>query len=267
MLNFSDIKSDIPKVIDFLDNTYFTDSTITMMNDQYLRDSIRERLSQIVLHNEGLVTLNEDQEALTRAMLRSSLTDEDVNFILNASLKVSQINVTIASSSDDKKEEEADPEKANAMIAAKKETMCSIENLISIIKDNLGTSRIVPVASGAAVMEAMVNSASSGTHVEPIKDSLYIERPLELNLDYIDLTKIDNSKIFEFLGVLMAADSNSSLGITLPIAAFIDPVRDFFTTDMEAVLDAAVEFAKNSAKNSISFNAAPDPYKSLFDTL
>lgn len=267
MLNFSDIKNNVPHVLDFLDNTYFTDSTITMMNEQYLKDSIRERLSQIVLQAEGLVTLNEDQEALTRAMLRSSLTQDDVNFILNASLKVSQISVAIAPSEDGKKEEEADPEKANAMIAAKKETMCSIENLISIIKDNLGTSRIVPVPSGEAVMEAMTMGMSTGTTVEPRKDCLYIERPLELNLDYIDLKKIDNAKIFEFLGVLMAADSNSSLGITLPIDAFIDPVREFLTTDMDAVLDAAVEFARKSAKNSISFTSAPDPYKSLFDTL
>lgn len=271
MLNFNDIKTDIPKVLEYLDANYFTDSTITMMNDQYLKNSIRERLSQIVLSAENLVTLNEDHEALTRAMLRSSLTQEDINFILNASLKVSQVTVNIATPapSDKEKEEEADPEKANAMIAAKRESMCSVESLISIIKDNLGTSRIIPVASQASIMTAMMAgmATSPATEVEPVKDCLYIERPLELNLDYVDLSKIDNAQIFDFLNILMASDSNSSLGITLPVVAFTDPIKEFLTTDMEAVLDAAVAFAKNSTKNSISFSAAPDPFQSLFNTL
>ena len=86
-------------------------------------------------------------------------------------------------------------------------------------------------------------------------------------MNYLDLSLISNDEIFQFLNVLMASDSNSSLGITLPIAALVTPVREFLTTDMDGVLDAAVAFARNSSKNSIMFQAAPDPFKSLFETL
>ena len=266
-LFFADFKNpDRSKILEYLDSDYFTDSTVTMMNDQYLKDSIRERLCQMVFKNETLVTLNEEQESLKKAMLRSSLSPEDITLILNATLKVSQLSISVASS-EEAKEQETDPEKANALLKAKQESMCSLENLIGIIKDNLGTSRIVPVASMGAQMTAQVESMASGQKVEPVKDYIYIERPLEFNLNYLDLSLISNDEIFQFLNVLMASDSNASLGITLPIAALVTPVREFLTTDMGGVLDAAVAFARNSSKNSIMFQAAPDPFKSLFETL
>jgi hypothetical protein len=268
MLGFDDIKNDIPKVIDYLDKEFFSDSTVTMMNDEYLKTAIRERLCQIVFKQEGLAPLNTDGHALSKAMLRSSLTEQDINFILNASLKVSDIQISIKATADeataddkDKKTEEETAENANAMIKAKMESMGSIENLIGIIRDNLGTSRIVPESSMEAIM------AVYGTKTPPELDTLYIERPLELNLDFVDLSKISNQQIFQFLSVLMASDSNSSLGIHLPINAFTDPVKDFLRKDLEPVLQAALDFAHNSAKNSVSFTAAPDPYQALFNTL
>jgi hypothetical protein len=269
MLGFDDIKNDIPKVIDYLDKEFFSDSTVTMMNDEYLKTAIRERLCQIVFKQEGLAQLNTDVHALFKAMLRSSLTEKDINFILNASLKVSDIQISIKATADEataddkdkKKTEEETVENANAMIKNKMESMGSIETLIGIIRDNLGTSRIVPESSMEAIMSVY------GTKTPPELDTLYIERPLELNLDFVDLTKINNQQIFQFLGALMASDSNSSLGIHLPINAFTDPVKDFIRKDLEPVLQAALDFARNSAKNSVSFTAAPDPYQALFNTL
>jgi hypothetical protein len=156
------------------------------------------------------------------------------------------------------------------MIKAKMESMCSIDNLIGIIKDNLGTSRIIPIASSSSQIQAMTaNSlkAPGAPDIEPVNDTLYIERPLELNLSFIDLTQIDNTQIFEFFNSLMEADSNSSLGIQVPISAFVPAVKDFLTTDLPALCDAAISFARNSSKNSITFMAEPDPFKSLFNTL
>jgi hypothetical protein len=276
MLGFDDIKNDIPKVIDYLDREFFSDSTVTMMNDEYLKKAIRERLCQIVFKHEGLAPLNTDGHALSKAMLRSSLSPEDINFILNATLKVSDVQISIKATADEATAEDGDKKKdseeetvenANAMIKAKMESMGSIENLIGIIRDNLGTSRIVPVPSAESAMEAMMAKMAGNPQAEPVLDMLSIERPLELNLNFVDLTKISNTQIFQFLNVLMASDSNSSLEVTLPIDAFIDPVKDFLRTDLEPVLQAAVDFAHNSAKNSISFTAAPDPYKALFETL
>lgn len=289
-INFDTAKNNINDVVQYLDETFFTDSSVTMMPDDYLKKSISERLCQTVFTNEGLVTLNEDKNSLSRAMLRSSLNDKDINFILAASLKISQVKVNVgpaptktvkkgtktkgavkkSKKTTKAKAEEANPDSANEMIKAKMESMCSIETLIGIIKDNLGTSRIIPVASEASILQAMtlnMAAAAGVPNVEPVRDMIYIERPLELNLSFVDLSQIDNTQIFEFLNSLMESDSNSSLGITLPMTAFVPAVRDFLTTDLPAICDAAIAFAKTSAKNSITFNAAPDPFKALFDTL
>lgn len=291
-ITFDTMKTDVPSILTYLDTNVFVDSTINMMPDEYIKNAVSERLCQVVLMNEGLVKLNEDKQALSRAMLRSSLDEKDINFILGASLKISQVKVNIGTAPApavakakkgtkakgavkksskkkivDTKKDEVSPDNANDMIKAKMENMCSIDTLIGIIKDNLGTSRIVPTSSQHAVMEAMLLNQQNNTTVAPINDMLYIERPLELNLDFIDLARIDNSQIFDFFSGLMENDSNSSLGLLLPIEAFVDSVKTFLTTDLEAVCQTAVAFAKNSAKNSISFTAEADPFKSLFDTL
>lgn len=257
MLTFHDIKNDVTVVLDYVDNTLLTDSTITMMPDAYIKKSVRDRLTQVVLMQEGAVSFDEDAKSLSKAMLRASLTDKDINLILNASLKVSDTYVSITTS-----KELSDTEEANKMIQDKLDSMCSIESLITIIKDNLGSSRVAPTPSSKAVAEALEAKLDT-----PVNDMLYIERPLSVNLDYIDLSSVDNNTIFALLNSMMASDSNSELGIAIPIEALIFPLKEFLTTDLNNVADAVVTFAKSSAKNSIMFNSEPDPYQSLFGTL
>ena len=267
-LKIDDIRNNQQKALDFLDESFFTDSTITLSNDAYIKKSVINRLSQVVMLEEGVATINENPEDLSKAMLRSSLSDKDINFILNASLKISDISVSIkdaASAADDcKKGEEENAENANKMIEAKKENMGSLENLICIIKDCLGTSRIVPVSSDEAIMEAL------NQNLEPEnarKDMLRIERPVEFNLHFLDLNKIDNSQIFSFLNSMLACDSNSQLEIEFPIDALTDDLKTFYTADLSVIGDAAVAFARSSAKNATMFTPEEDAFKTLFGTL
>lgn len=268
MLSIKDVRTDQQKVLDYLDNNFFTDSTVTMSNDEYIKKSVIERLSQLVLFSEGVATLNTNPEALSKAMLRASLNEKDINFILNASLHVSDISVAIkdaASSADDlKKGDEETAEKANEMIKHKMESMGSIESLIGIIRDCLGTSRIMPVASYESMMEA----ASKNVELENArKDTIKIERPVEFNLNYLDLNKILNSQIFDFLNNMLAIDSNSSLELEFPIDALTDDLKTFFTIDVYNIAEEAVKFAKISTKNSFNFTAERDGFQSLFETL
>lgn len=264
----NDIRTDTQKVLDYLDAKFFHDSTVTMSNDEYIKNAVIERLSQVAMFSEGVAVLNESPEALSKAMLRSSLNDKDINFILNASLKISDISVTIkdaASKADDlKKGDEETAEKANEMIKHKMESMGSIENLIGIIRDCLGTSRIMPVAS----IDSMMEAAQQNVELDKArKDMIKIERPVEFNLDYLDLNKISNSQIFDFLNSMMACDSNSSLEIEFPINALTDDLKTFFTEDIQKIAEEAVKFARNSTKNSFNFVAEPDPFQTLFNSL
>jgi hypothetical protein len=267
LLTIDDIRNNQQKVLDYLDRCFFNDSTVTLSNDDYIKKSVINRLSQLVLLSENVASINENSEELSRAMLRASLNEKDINFILNASLKISDISVSIkeaAAKSDGSSKEEEASEKANEMIKAKMESMGSIENLIYIIKESLGTSRILPVSSEEAIMEAM------SQNLEPEKarkDMLQIERPVEFNLSFLDLNKLDNSQIFSFLKNMLSCDSNSSLELQLPIDALIDDIKTLYTIDLPNIAEQAVDFAKNSAKNSFSFTAERDAFQSLFDTL
>ena len=261
VLSFQDIRTNTPKVMDYLDKTFFTNSTITMMGDDYIKSSVSDRLGQFVLINENIVTLDTNSEDLSRAMLRASLSQEDINFILNTSLKISDVKLEYKEKSENGEET---PENVNKMVEEKTKMMGSIDNLISIIRDSLGTSRIVAEASEEAIMQAL------GAGLEPekaVKNMLTIERPLEFNLDYLDLTKISNSQIFEFLSSMMAVDSNSTLKVSFPLDALVPDIKTFFQVDLPAIGDAAVAFARASSKNSFSFKKEEDAFKSLWATL
>jgi len=267
VLTIKDVRTDVAKIMDYLDTCFFTDSTITLMNDEYIKKSVMERLSQIVMFGEGLATLNHDPKELSKAMLRSSLNDKDINFILGASLKISDVSVVIKDEKDMTDKEKADeetPENVDKMVKSKMESMGSLENLIGIIRDSLGTSRILPESSEIAIYEAM------NANIEPEnarKDMLRIERPIEFNLNYLDLSKVKNTQIFDFLNSLMASDSNSSLAIEFPMDALLDDIKTFYTVDLPAIAEAAVTFARTSTKNSFSFTKEPDAFETLFNTL
>jgi len=66
---------------------------------------------------------------------------------------------------------------------------------------------------------------------------------------------------------MLSCDSNSSLELQLPIDALIDDIKTLYTIDLPNIAEQAVDFAKNSAKNSFSFTAERDAFQSLFDTL
>ena len=65
----------------------------------------------------------------------------------------------------------------------------------------------------------------------------------------------------------MAVDSNSTLSVKFPVDALVDSIKTFYTVDLPAIGDAAVAFARQSAKNSIKFTAERDPFETLFSTL
>ena len=262
VLTFDAIKKDIPKVVDYLEKTFFTNSTITMMGDDYIKNSVVDRLSQVVLLDENIVNLNTDPNTLHKAMLRASLSEKDVTFILNTSLKISDVSVNIG---DTKKEEDKEtPENVDKMVNAKTQMMGSLESLIGIIQDNLGSSRIVPIASEESLLNCHANGLTPDLAV---RDMLSIEKPLEFNLDYLDLSKIDNAHIFDFLNSLMAVDSNSSLTVIFPIDALVDSLKEFYAIDLAVIGQAAVDYARQSSKNSVLFVSEQDPFKSLFATL
>ena len=270
-ISFKDCKKDIPKVMDYLERKLFTESTTTMMNDEYIKSNVVDLLCQVTLQKEGVVELNKDGEALTKAMLRASLSEKDLNFILNATLKCSGITVNIKDSPEQKDKDgkpvETTPEEANKMLKQKMEQAGSIDTLITLVEENLGSSRVYLTSSMQAKHKAYLEGMSSNTEVIPERDVVYVERPLQLDINYLDLTKIDNVGIYELLNSFLSSDSNSELGISVPLAIFTKKVLTCISKDIQAIAEQSVSFCKTAACNSISFTQEQDGFKTLFDSL
>jgi hypothetical protein len=264
-ITFDDVRNNQQKVLDFLDETFFTDSTVYMMPEEYIKKSVIDRMIQVVFMSEKIVTLDRDPVSLSRAMLRSSLREEDVDTILNASLRISGVTLSVDTVEDLK---EKDAEAANKMIEEQKKSMASVDIMIGIIDDCLGTSRVVLDSSNEAKMAVFgALNASGSTAPEPVKDVLRIERPVLLDTSFIDLKTINNTQIFDIFSNLLSTDSNSTLEFYVPLECFITDVKTFLETDLEMIAEASWIHAQQLYSKSSMFVAERDAFASLFDTL
>lgn len=269
-ITMDDIKNNHQKVLDFLDETFFTDSTVYMMPEDYIKSSVIDRLVQVALASEKIVELDKNPESLSRSMLRASLRQEDVDMILNASLRISGVTLAVETVADLK---EKDADAANKMVEDQKKSMASIETIIGIVDDCLGTSRVTLVASeesALSMLSALSAAASTVTNTpppEPPKDTLKIERPMILNTSFLDLKKIDNEAIFNVLSQLLATDSNSTLDFHVPLKCFTDEVVSFLTTDLPAFSEVAAAHAVQLSSKCGVFVAEANPFETLFNTL
>ena len=260
-LKFDDLSIGHFNVLAYLDSEFFSDSTVTLSNDEYLKKSIRNRLLQVVFFTEGVISLNKDADTLNRAMLRSSLNDADIDTILNTSLNISSVQLQIQT-----KEEMAkgDEEKLKEHLEHERRAMGSVESLISIIEDNLGDTRVKYNRFTDEEVQEMVNAGYPVSSIPP--HTVSIEKPLVLNLDFLDLKKFAPEDIKGLLSHMIGVDSNAKLTYGVKAEHFTTRVTSFFT-DLEAFLDIAITHARQSAGNNTTFIAEADPFKQLWNAL
>lgn len=265
-ITFDDIKNNHKKVLDYLDATFFTDSTVTMMTEEYIKKSVSDRLLQTVFLSEGVVSLDKDAEALSKGMLRASLSAKDINFILNASLRISGITMVSA-----KEFDKIDTNKANSLVEQQKAALASVDNIIGLIDDCLGTARVTLTSSVAAQYAHTIALSSLPKNATPppeVADVLSIELPLKTNFSFIDLTKLDNNKILEILSGLMGIDSNSTLNLHIPLCCLTDNIISYINTDLPAFTEVAYQHVSQlNHAAAASFNFEQDGFQSLFNSL
>jgi hypothetical protein len=260
-ITFDDLSIGHFNVLSYLDSDFFSDSTVTLSNDDYLKKSIRNRLLQVVFFTEGVISLNKDADTLNRAMLRSSLSDKDIETILNTSLNISSVQLQVQS-----KEELAkgDEEKLKKHLEHERRTMGTVESLIGIIEDNLGDTRVKYNRLTDEEIKELTNAGYAISSVPP--HTVSIEKPLTLNLDYLDLKKFSPEDIQHLISTTMSIDSNSELTYEVKAEYFTDRVTSFFT-DLEAFLDIAIAHARKSVNNNSTFVPETDPWSQMFNAL
>lgn len=249
MLTLQDVQNKNSAALDFVEENVFFDSSITLADDDYIKLSVGRRVLQQVLVDEKYVVLDETPQNLITDMLRASLDQKSINMILATSLKSVAGVVTLDTAQT--VSEETDPEYAKKLIEKQTATVGSIENLISIVRDNKGSLRIY----------RSYNEDKSEFY------ELIVERPLEFALSLIDFNKCNNSAVIdELLANSMAVDSGTSLRMFIPKEILCDSVLSFIEKDLPEFEAACLPYAQMSAKNQHSFQHVEDPFKTLFES-
>lgn len=260
-ITFDDVSINHFTVLNYLDAEFFSDSTVTMSNDAYLKNAIRDRLLQVIFFTEGVISLNRDANILNRAMLRSSLNDKDIDIILNSSLNISSVQLEVKT-----KEELADGDNAKLQkrLDSERKTLGSIEALIGIIEDNLGATRVKYSKLSDEDMQDAIKAGYSVTSLPP--ESVSIEKPLVLNLDFLDLKTFSPGEIESLVTTIMSIDSNTELVYKLKATHFTARVIAFFK-ELEDFLDVAIAHARKASNNSVLFVPEANPFEQLWNAL
>lgn len=260
-LKFDDVSINQFTVLSYLDDQFFSDSTVTMSNDDYLKKTIRNRILQVTFFTEGVISLNKDADTLNRAMLRASLSDVDLDTILNTSLNISSVQLQVQT-----KEEQAagDADKLAEHLEHERRAMGSVESLISIIEDNLGDTRVKYHKLTDEEMQDAVNAGYAVTSLPP--QTVSFEKPLVLNFDFLELKKFTPEDIADLLNKTISIDSNAELSFGIKADLFVPKVRAFFT-DLEVFLDVAIAHARSAVNNAVVFIPEADPFKQLWNAL
>ena len=259
-ITFDDVSINQFTVLSYLDNEFFSDSTVTMSNDDYLKTSIRNRLLQVVFFTAGVIKLNKDADTLNRAMLRSSFGEGDIETILNTSLNISSVQLTVETKEDMAKDEE----KLKKHLEHERRAMGSVESLISIIEDNLGDTRVKYHKATDEEVQDALNAGYTISSLPP--QTVSVEKPLVLNFDFLDLTKFKPEDISNLLSHAIGVDSNAELTYAIKAEHFTNRVTNFFA-DLEAFLDVAIAHGRKSTVNGSTFIAEADPFKQLWNAL
>lgn len=258
-ITFDDLAINQFTVLNYLDNQFFSDSTVTLSNDDYLKKSIRNRLLQVVFFTEGVISLNKDADTLNRAMLRSSLNEKDIETILNTSLNISAVQLQVQTPEEIAKGDEA---KLNEHLEHERRAMGSVDSLISIIEDNLGDTRVKYAKLSDEELQDALNAGYTIQSLPP--EGVTIEKPLVLNFDFIDLKTFSPEEVSGLLNKVIDIDSNSELTYGLKAVHFTSRVQTFFA-DLEKFLDVAIAHGRASSNASTTFVPESDPWKQLWD--
>lgn len=259
MLSFDDIKNDHAKVLSFLDKTFFIDSTVTLADEEYITKSVYSRLVQVVLLNEQSLFIDSDVETLSRSMLRASLSRKDIDFILSSSLKLSGVTVNVK---DTTEVIEEDKKKAEKLLEDKKNNICSLETIIQIIQDCVGTPRVSYFCYDELDDGNKMNHMLSGKPLYQTGPCLKVERPLKVEMSNINLAPLQHEKLIGFLQNSLDCDSNSILDLYIPLECLDSRITDFIS-DLKEVAKIAAKHASTASSNATSFTT-DDPFKALF---
>ncbi|MCI4436125.1 MAG: hypothetical protein JHC33_04860 [Ignisphaera sp.] len=271
-------KPKYPKVSEvnkILEEQVLVTSAVTKSDPDYIINASREFLTQYYMIKTGLITVNEDPQALESSMLLSSLQEEDFTALLNGALISEAGKDGTAKFADDSIEATME-EKARAKVLDQLSEM-SCGTIIEHTKETLGSPRVYFEDSMFAwklylqgykvgtVVSSKVDDAAT-TKKAKAKKTLYIKKPAELDYTKLDLAAVTGLDTWMLLDCVIKYESGFLDMLAIPEEALPADLATLLRK-VDKWAKGAVELANNSVHNNTVFNVVDDPFKALFGAL
>jgi hypothetical protein len=270
-------KPKYPKVSEvnkILEEQVLVTSAVTKSDPDYIINASREFLTQYYMIKTGLITVNEDPQALESSMLLSSLQEEDFTALLNGALISEAGKEGTAKFADDSVEATME-EKARAKVLNQLSEM-SCGTIIEHTKETLGSPRVYFEDSMFAwklylqgyKVGTVVSAKSDDDATKKVKEkkTLYIKKPAELDYTKLDLAAVTGLDTWMLLDCVIKYESGFLDMLAIPEEALpVDLATLLRKVDKWA--KGAVELANNSVHNNTVFGVIDDPFKALFGGL
>lgn len=235
----------LPKKDDLLQLTekmVLSSHAVTMATDEYIKKSCNSFIFNYIMMENKLALVDEDVDDLTKSMLASSISPEDLVMLLHGAVSTkSGLHVA----KEDKKEKEKTPEQLEDEEAEEAQRQSTFSNLIELSKNSMGTAR-----------------ATYDTKSQRIN----LEKPVRINPDVIDLSGDSLLDVESFFIEIIKADAGLCIDVSIPLSVTHKTVKKAVELSSD-LSETCVGLAKVSKFNSIETKIEEDPWANLFNGL
>jgi hypothetical protein len=257
-----------------IDEQVLVSSAVTKSDPDYIIKASKEFLTQYYAIKTGLISVNEDAQALESAMLFSSLQEDDFTALLNGALLEQQGKVGTAKFADNSPDATPDEKARQKVLEQLSEMSCG--TIIEHTKETLGSPRIYFEGAEFAYkmyvqgykIGKVVSSDPAAAMIKSRKDKriLYVKKPAEIDYTQLDMTKIQGLDTWMLLDCVIKYESGFFDMLAIPEDALPKDLVTLFKK-VEKWAKGAVELANNSSHNNTVFAVDEDPFKTLFGSL
>lgn len=249
-------------------------SAVTKSDPEYIINAARGFLTQYYMIKTGLITVNEDAQALESSMLLSSLDTEDFTQLLNGAIKSLDGKAGTAKFASDDEDASIEEKARKKVLDQLSEMSCG--TIIEHTKETLGSPRVYFEDSmfalklylqGYKVGRVVAAEADDATKKKR-KDSktLYIKKPAEIDYTKLELDSVQGLDTWMLLDCVIRYESGFLDMLAIPEEALPADLTTLLRK-VDKWAKGAVELANNSEHNNTVFNVDNDPFKTLFAAL
>lgn len=234
----------LPKKDDLLQLTerkILSSHAVTMATDEYIKKSCNSFIFNYIMMENKLALVDEDVEDLTKSMLASSISPEELVMLLHGAVSTkSGLHVAKEAKEEEKTKEQLEDEEAEEA-----QRQSTFANLIELSRNSMGTARAT---------------------YNPKDQRINLKKPVRINPDVINLSGDSLLDVESFFIEIIKADAGLTIDVSIPLSVTHKVVKKAVELSSD-LAETCVGMAKVSSLNNTETQIVEDPWANLFNGL